>query len=38
VEVAIIDPVASMQAVENTQLSEIANEIRNKLQKVIEQL
>jgi uncharacterized protein (DUF302 family) len=38
VEVAIIDPVASMQAVENIQLSEIAHEIRNKLQKVIMQL
>lgn len=35
-EVAAVDPVASMQAVENDKLGEIANEIRSKLQKVIE--
>lgn len=35
-EVAAVDPVASMLAVENDKLGEIANEIRSKLQKVIE--
>ena len=35
-EVAAVDPVASMQAVENDELSDIANEIRAKLEKVIE--
>ena len=35
VEVAAIDPVASMQAVENEALSEIATEIQGKLKKVI---
>lgn len=35
-EVAAIDPVASMLAVENDNLSGIANEIRAKLQKVIQ--
>ncbi len=38
VEVAAIDPVASMQAVENEALSEIATEIQGKLKKVIESL
>ena len=37
-EVAAVDPVASMQAVENEKLSDIANEIRAKLQRVIENL
>ena len=37
-EVAAVDPVASMQAVENDELSDIANEIRAKLQRVIENL
>ena len=37
-EVAAVDPVASMQAVENDELSDIANEIRAKLEKVIENL
>jgi uncharacterized protein (DUF302 family) len=36
IEVATVDPVASMLAVENDKLGEIANEIRSKLQKVIE--
>ena len=31
IEIAAIDPVASMQAVDNENLSEIAGEIRNKL-------
>ncbi|MDX9803771.1 MAG: DUF302 domain-containing protein [Dehalococcoidales bacterium] len=35
-EVAAVDPVASMLAVENDKLGEIANEIRSKLEKVIE--
>ena len=38
VEVSAVDPVASMQAIENEKLSEIAIEIRARLQKVIEQL
>jgi len=38
VEVAAIDPVASMQAVENPALEGIASEIRRKLEKVIESL
>jgi uncharacterized protein (DUF302 family) len=37
-EVAAVDPVASMLAVENDELSDIANEIRAKLEKVIENL
>ncbi len=35
-EVAAVDPLASMQAVENPSLGMIAQEVRNKLQKVIE--
>jgi uncharacterized protein (DUF302 family) len=38
VEVAAIDPVASMQAVENDSLGEVANVIREKLKSVIENL
>jgi uncharacterized protein (DUF302 family) len=38
VEVAAIDPVASMQAVENPALRGIASEVRSKLEKVIENL
>ena len=38
VEVSAVDPAASMQAVENNALNEIAAEIRTRLQKVIEQL
>ncbi len=38
VEVAAIDPVASMQAVENPALQEIAKQIREKLRKVIDSL
>ena len=37
-EIAAVDPVASMQAVQNEQISEIANEIRSKLEKVIHSL
>ncbi len=36
VEVAAVDPVASMQAVENESLGEVAEIIREKLRKVIE--
>jgi uncharacterized protein (DUF302 family) len=35
IEVAAVDSVASMQAVENTELSDIAIEIRTRLEKVI---
>jgi len=38
VEVAAVDPLASMQAIDNPDLGEIAGEIRAKLQKVIKQL
>lgn len=38
IEVSAVDPVASMQAVDNEKLSEIANEIRNRLRKVISNL
>jgi uncharacterized protein (DUF302 family) len=38
IEVSAVDPAASMQAVGNTELVEIATEIRNRLKKVIEQL
>lgn len=38
VEVAAIDPVASMQAVENETLGEVAGTIREKLKNVIEHL
>jgi uncharacterized protein (DUF302 family) len=38
VEVAAVDPVASMQAIGNEKLAEIAGEIRDKLRKVVEAL
>ncbi len=38
VEVSAIDPIASMQAVENESLGEIAGSVREKLQRVIESL
>lgn len=38
VEVAAVDPVASMQAVDNKELAEIAKEIQSKLKSVIESL
>ena len=38
VEVSAVDPAASMLSIENNDLREIANEIRVKLQNVIEQL
>lgn len=38
IEVAAVDPVASMQAIENENLASIAKEIRAKLEKVIESM
>ncbi len=38
VEVAAVDPLSSMQAIQNSQLQAIAGEIREKLKKVIDQL
>ncbi|WP_138431496.1 DUF302 domain-containing protein [Fodinibius saliphilus] len=38
VEVSAVNPVASMQAVENDELHSIADEVKKRLQKVIEQL
>ena len=38
VEVSAVDPSASMQAIENNTLADIATEIRGRLKKVIEQL
>ncbi len=38
VEVTAVDPMASMAAVENEKLKEIASEIRGRLQRVIENL
>ena len=37
-EVSAVDPIASMQSVENNQLEPIAGEVRDKLKKVIESL
>ncbi len=38
VEIAAVDPVASMKAVENPDLFEIANQVQEKLRKVIKSL
>ena len=38
IEVSTVDPIASMQAVENESLAPIAIEVRDKLKKVIENL
>jgi len=38
IEVAAVDPVVSMSGVENTELKKIAEEIRNKLQKTIDNI
>ncbi len=38
IEIAAIDPVASMQAVKNPKLEEIAGQIRDKIRHVIERL
>lgn len=38
VEIASIDPVASMTAVQNPKIAQVAEEVQNKLKKVIESL
>ncbi len=38
VEIAAIDPIASMQAIENPKLGEIATQVQAKLRKVVENL
>ena len=38
IEVSTVDPIASMQAIENESLAPIAMEVRDKLKKVIENL
>ena len=38
VEVSAVDPMASMQAIDNPSLGEIAEEVREKLKKVIENI
>lgn len=38
VEIAAVDPVASMQAVNNPRLADVAKEIQNKLRRVIENI
>jgi uncharacterized protein (DUF302 family) len=38
VEVAAVDPVASMSAVENEQLTPVAEEVRERLRRVIDSL
>ncbi len=38
VEVSAIDPIASMQAIENQSLGDIANQVREKLKKVIDNI
>ena len=38
VEIAAVNPIASMQAVDNEDLGEIAQEVRDRLQKVIDQI
>jgi uncharacterized protein (DUF302 family) len=38
VEVSAIDPIASMQAIDNKSLGDIANEVRGKLKKVIDNI
>lgn len=38
IEVAAIDPIASMQAIENSKLRDVAGQVRNKLKTVIDSL
>jgi uncharacterized protein (DUF302 family) len=38
IEVAAVDPIASMQAVENAGLAEVAKQVQGKLRKVVENL
>jgi uncharacterized protein (DUF302 family) len=38
VEVSAVDPIASMQAIENPRLAEVAKEVRAKLKRVVNAL
>ncbi len=38
VKVTAVDPVASMMAIQNEKLGEVANEVRDKLKKVVEKI
>ena len=38
IEVSAVDPIASMQAINNPDLRDLAEEVQNKLRKVIDQL
>ena len=38
VEVSAVDPVASMQAIENRGLAEVAKEVRAKLRRIVNEL
>ena len=38
IEVSAVDPVASMAAVENSALAEVAGEVRSRLQRVVERI
>lgn len=38
IEVSAVDPIASMQAIENNELADIAGEVRRKLRNVIDKL
>ncbi len=38
IEVAAIDPIASMQAIENSNLRDVAGQVQNKLKTVIDSL
>ena len=38
VEVSAVDPVASMQAIQNPRLAEIAREVQSRLKSVVERL
>ncbi|MDX1642581.1 MAG: DUF302 domain-containing protein, partial [Balneolaceae bacterium] len=38
VEVSAVNPIASMQAIENSSLGEIAGEVKSKLEKVIQSI
>lgn len=38
IEVAAVDPIASMQSIQNPELEEIANQVQAKLRKVVEQV
>ena len=38
IEISAIDPIESMKAIENDELRDVANEVRSKLKKVIENL